>query len=261
MRSIAIVGLGKGLMYDKPKSVMLAYITGGMVHHNFMQSVVRFLRKDEQERNVFYKIVAGEGLYLDVNRNACVIRFLNSPADVLLFIDTDIVFETEAVYRLLDDVDAEHEIVSGLYFGFGTQGENGNKQNVLYPIWFDKEEDERRYRFVKQFSPGLQRLGAVGMGFCALHRKALERMQPGRWFERLLREGDGYDRRINYGEDMAFCVRATEAGIPIWGDGSVGVRHMKATALDFESFLKFWDIRPPEALASATDVNGVAPHG
>ena len=220
---------------------MLGYIHNGMVHEPFMRSYLEFILDDQLDRGVYKQSAAGAGSYLDVNRNAVAYRrFLPSEAEVLVFIDTDTIFKKKQVYQILDDLDpVERPIVSGLYFGY--VGDTGGRP---MPIWFSPEQNFQ-FPVVEVIQPGLQKLGAVGMGFCAIHRSVFEKMPNGVAFERMIREQDPASRRWNYGEDMAFCVRAAELGIPIYGDASAVVGHIKPMIHTFETFVKHWSIVDP----------------
>lgn len=224
------------------QSLMIGYIHGGNVTEAFHQSVVRFLRQDAKERDLFYKMSAAAGAYLDVNRNLVAENCRKSPAEALLFIDTDINFNPEQVYRLVDDLDpVERPVVSGLYFGY-----MGATRAPL-PIWFDDEVIEGSMPIVRRIRPGLQRIGACGMGFCLIHKRVLNQLGDGCFDRRNLITGA---QRINYGEDMAFSLRCREAGIPIFGDGSIVVGHMKTHEENFDSFTRYW-ANTPEANAAS----------
>lgn len=227
-------------MQRKPKSVLLAYIHNGMVHEFFMQSVIRYLREDAKRDNTFRSLNSSVGLYLDVNRNASSERFMTTDAEILLFVDTDIGFTTDQVYTLIDSIDPDTSpIVSGLYFGYiGTT-------RMLLPVWFQRNQ-EGKIGTTPEISPGMQRIVACGMGFCAIHRSAMERINeryPSSWFDRVT-EWDKEQKR-NLGEDMAFCWRAAELGIPIYGNADVVVDHMKSRPENFETFLRHWNIPVP----------------
>lgn len=243
-------------MQLKPKSLMIGYVHNGMVHEPFMGSMLDFILQDQVDRGIYWKCATGAGSYIDVNRLAVVYkRFMpETRAEVLLFIDTDIFFRKEQVYRLIDSLDpVERPIVSGLYFGYV-----GDQPSVPMPIWFDQERNDQ-FPVVREIHPGLQKLGAVGMGFCAIHRSVFEKIPMGTAFERMLRDTDSQERRWNYGEDMAFCLRATEAGIPIYGDAAVVVGHIKSTMHDFKSFVRYWSITDPngpQTEAAKPVVNG-----
>ena len=246
------------------KSVMLGYIHGGQIWAPFMESVIRFLQHDQHERQVFYKLSAASGLYLHVNRNAVVENFLReTQAEVLVFLDTDILFPPEHIYGLLDTVDPDNApIVSGLYFGYvaNTRG--------LLPVWFDAyDEAHHKFNVCREIKPGVQPLGAIGMGFCAIHRRALEKVGaicPQGWFDHLVTwetNGSAVPQKHNFGEDMAFCIRAWQAGCPIIGNADLVVEHIKWRVENFESFLKHWKIEVNDPAHEITVADAESVHG
>lgn len=239
-------------MQRKPKSVLMAYIHNGMVHELFMQSIVRYLREDAKRDGTFHSLNSSIGLYLDVNRNASAQRFMSTDAEILLFVDTDIGFTTDQVYTLIDSLDPDTAlIVSGLYFGYV-----GTTRNLL-PVWF--QDYDGKTGTVPEINPGMQQIVACGMGFCAIHRNAMEQIgeaYPQSWFDRITEMRNG--QKHNLGEDMAFCWRAKEVGIPIFGNGDVVVDHMKWRPENFETFLRHWNIPIPEGQPKPDSyVNGV----
>jgi len=90
-----------------------------------------------------------------------------------------------------------------------------------FAIWFDHPAD-RPFR-----------VDACGAACLLIRRHALEAMRgvlPGRWWDHLLIDGDK-----PLGEDLSFCARAAAAGIPIWAEPTLDVKHNKVrVALDRE---------------------------
>lgn len=140
--------------------------------------------------------------------------------DVFVFIDSDISFEPEDVSKLVADCERTEAVVSGIYVL-----KNGSNKIVATT---DPSPEVTR-------EDGLIPANWVGMGFCAIHRRALERM--GSFEERVqLPRPNGLTEvwpffipmihgGVYFGEDYAFCVRANKAGIPIFLDSTILVTH------------------------------------
>ena len=153
---------------------------------------------------------------MDRSRDILIDGFLKSDCTHMMQIDSDLGWNPEDIVRMLShDVD----FVAG-----------------VYPV----KQDEPKFlvNFNSKRRVGL--LGADGTpgGFCLIKREAIEQMVD--HFPELvaISESNGVkgaslswlhthevkDGRV-WGEDMVFCRRAIEAGIDIWVDPPVNLRH------------------------------------
>jgi hypothetical protein len=115
----------------KNPTIALGYVSGPSVDQPFMNSVYRFLEMDVRSRRCALGIGFIRGLYIDDNRDDLARDFLTTPADYLLSLDSDIEFEPEVIYAMLDDVTKnDRAIEAALYFGV-LHGE-------IKPVWFVK---------------------------------------------------------------------------------------------------------------------------
>lgn len=213
-------------------NLMIGYPHGGMVHEPFMRSLLEFQYRDEHDRGVLHSVSGAMGPSITDNRNRLCRRFLSlKETKWLLLVDTDIVFAPEQIYKLLDH---RAPIVTGLYFG-----RPGDNQQLM-PLWYERtaEDDDFNVRIVKHVAPELQKIEACGMGFCLVRRDVLEAFPEGddwRWFSRDVYQSQG--KRIHVSEDLSFCLRARKLGFEVYGDGTLTLAHIKATALTLDKFL------------------------
>lgn len=145
---------------------------------------------------------------------------VHTDKDVFVFIDSDISFEPEDLQKLIDKCEETKAIVSGIYV-------LKNGTNKIVATTDPKVQTTRE--------DGLLPANWVGMGFCAIHRRALEQM--GALEERVqLPRPNGLTEvwpffipmivgGVYFGEDYAFCVKAQNAGIPIFLDSTILVTH------------------------------------
>lgn len=179
------------------------------------------------------------GCHVDDARNACVAAFLKSEADYLIFIDADVGFPPEALYRLICH---EGDIVAGVY--------RRKEWQVSYPFRFEGD-------VLKSDDDGLIREGilSVPAGFLRLSRKLLEHMA-----EHFLAKGFKspevggeptpclFERRTIHGErhsgDVAFCVAARDLGYSIYVDPMLMLSH--AGEVRFQGMLAADFGAPPE---------------
>ena len=76
---------------------------GHMVTTNYMNSMMKFVSHSHPRLAVSTALHLQSGMALVTQaRNNCVASFLNSDCSHMLFVDSDIGFEPEAVYRLLE---------------------------------------------------------------------------------------------------------------------------------------------------------------
>lgn len=150
--------------------------------------------------------------HVDDSRNICVREFLKSDCDHLLFVDADVGFQPEGLYRICTH---EGDIVAGVY--------PRKEMSLSYPLTIDGEA-------VSAGEDGLIREGvaSVPAGFLRISRAVLERMADLR-LDRTFRSGEGgdavpiiFERSLKNGNrlsgDVAFCHWARELGYAIHVD-------------------------------------------
>lgn len=159
----------------------------------------------------------GNALIADA-RALIVAQFLASPADVLVFIDSDVCWEAGALLKLLDhDVD----MVAGIY--------PQRKDPINYCVkWINKPE--------LHAVNGLLEVEGVPAGFMKLSRKQLESMveqyPDSEFFVENAPNQKAWalfaDYRIGrhkMGEDYSFCKRWTDMGGKVWIDPEIKMGH------------------------------------
>lgn len=160
--------------------------------------------------------------HVDDARNICVSRFLQTKCDALVFIDSDVGFPPEDLYRL-----ATHagDVVAGVY--------PRKDVNRSYPC-------KVKEGALAVGEDGVIREGVIGLptGFMKISRRVLERMAEER-IDRMFRaEGDGpnapmvpiifergYDRGNRLSGDYAFCKWAQELGFELALDPHLAFTH------------------------------------
>ena len=238
-----------GLIVPKhlEKTVCLSYVTGGSNRDEFMRSVTIFREYDgsPKGRKCVRAMTRSKGLYVALNRNIVVMEFLQSNIEYLLSIDTDILFEPEHVYRLLDIMDSEHQIVSGFYYALTDEGQvHSAAWNFETPRLVADQTPRKIER--------LQEIASCGFGFCMVHRSVFERIaerhsdDQWKWFGHDLWPLPEGNQKGRLGEDVTFCMRARELGIKTWGYGDVFVSHVKTCYLTPELYQRLLTIPPTD---------------
>lgn len=190
---------------------MLAYVHPGHVSHDFLGSVLEVLAGQKHQM-----LLAGEqsGVLISRARNHLTQMFLDSDAEYLWFIDTDISFVPETLDRLIE---ADLPIVSALYYGKDKRGSAFPVGNIRSGNKFNRVPAAR----LKGKKPA--EVDGVGMGCCLIKREVLESLgvRPLWPFAEILYEGEPM------GEDITFCVRAAERGYKSFILPTARVGHLK----------------------------------
>ena len=227
---------------------------------NFVESLILMAGYDKAHGNHLLNTVPGmnNGAIYSVwgrnaelahARNQAVSAFLASDADWLLWWDTDIGARPDALEKLLEVADPDTApIVGGLCFieGDFTHDGRGGLRSALAPTLYDwtwipsMAGHPGAYKMVGRQDWPLDddgegmvtRVGATGCGFLLTHRTVYEKIsawlfeQPGVpgniWFERI----PGPDGE-KCGEDVSFCLRAHQVGLPIMVHTGVTTTHQK----------------------------------
>lgn len=221
---------------------------------NFVESALRMAAYDKAHgdhllhnsglmNNGALAAVWGRSMELAHARNTAAAAFLSSDADWLLWIDTDIGFEPDALEKLLAVADPDTApIVGGLCFieGDFSHDFRGGLRSSLAPTLYDWAWIEPHsgmpgtYKMLaRQKWPADQvtRVGATGCGFLLTHRSVYEKVAawlqesggpPHIWFERI----PGADGEL-CGEDISFCLRAHQIGLPVLVHTGVVTTHQK----------------------------------
>jgi hypothetical protein len=208
----------------KPQSAYFGGAVGRYYEPDHVGSVLRLLRRPEIGR---YAPRFNDAA-IDRARSQCATEFLlDSTCEVLLQIDSDIVFQPEDAIRICEAA-LERDVVGGVYV---TRG----KGKHCYPT--SLVGNDRRVEYGNDPAPVKARY--VAGGFNAVHRRVFERLaqdmpllnskeEHGRFYPFYIPTWcDGEDGLPMYlSEDWALCHRAREAGFGVWIDPSVRLLHL-----------------------------------
>jgi len=239
---------------DNPRAgetVCIAYPHLNTFGANFVDSLLRTIAYDREHGNHLMRgtgaaslaSVWGRSIEISHARNVATAAFMSGGADWLLWIDTDMGFEPDAVERLLSVADPETApIVGGLCFIENEYAHDfrGGLTSRLSPTlydwcWIDPHQGmPGAYKLAtrSEWPPEqVTRVGATGTGFLLTHRSVYEKIgdwlreqgaPPNIWFERI----PGPDGEM-CGEDISFCLRAHQVGLPILVHTGVTTTHQK----------------------------------
>jgi hypothetical protein len=159
-------------------------------------------------------------------RNLIASDFLSSDCTDLMFIDSDINFDAEDIFRLMAwNIDPKKGIVAGIPVA--------RKKGKVYISTLDTDDDE--HIFMDKM--GLVRAKRVATAFMMIRRDVFTQLKDAHpewvyhdekkvgdemiaFFDFALKDG-------NYiGEDFLFCDRARELGFEVWIDPTIKLGHM-----------------------------------
>ena len=151
----------------------------------------------------------------------------NLPYDYQLWIDSDIVFNTEQFFRL---VVMDKDIAAGWYMT-----EDGRTTSVAH--WLE-EGDFRNNGGVMNHETGESMskrkkpftVDYTGFGWVLIKNGVFESL-PYPWFAPKMQVFESGEVQDMCGEDVSFCLDAKEAGFEIWCDPQVRVGHEKTRVI------------------------------
>lgn len=218
------------------ETVVVAYLHPGMVSSYFTKSLMLTLLFDRvREQRIVNVLDDWSSANISASRNELTRQFLDeSSADWLLWIDSDMAWQPDALEQLLAVADpTDRPVVGGLCFGA--------LDDQLFPtIYHLASLPDGGFSTVRVFDypqDALVRCTATGAAFLLIHRSALTAIRDHGfnatfpWFQETENAGQPV------GEDITFCLRAGQVGVPIHVNAAVKVGHHKSTLLTEERFL------------------------
>lgn len=158
--------------------------------------------------------------------------------DWLLWVDSDIVLNTEAMKKLWQTADKINKpVVSGIYF---ISKENEGTLMRPFPVIFN-DVSEHQIQYVHPLPKDeVLKVDCAGFGFVLMHKSVVTKLRqahPGKGM--FMETGDGIDDHF-IGEDIIFFRRLRAAGIPLYAHTGAIVKHMKRFSLDYDYYGLYW---------------------
>lgn len=239
-------------------SVVVSYLHPGTVESAFHESLLNTYTFDlmEGHKHIWNgggKISVHSGANITRARNSVVRRFLDeTDADWLWIIDSDMVWQPDALEQLLHNADpVERPLVGGLCFGQKAPMEDPSLGMAPFPTLFFMNEEAQTFMSWEYPENQLYPVDATGAAFLLVHRGLLEIMReryadkaPFIWFSEEVYRGK------HFSEDIVFCLRAKAVGSPVLVHTGVKVGHVKPRILTEDEYSKWWEKAKPALVAS-----------
>ena len=158
-------------------------------------------------------------LYIDLSRNFCISLFLDSNCSDIIFVDSDLGFDDDAILKLIK---FDKDIVTGAY--------RYKKTKEEYPVILDFSRGNN----CKEEETGLVYVQSASAGLMRIQRRALEKlinyykMRPDkRGIYPFFATGMIFENDNSwYGEDTAFCKKWREMGGEIFVEPNINFTHI-----------------------------------
>ena len=171
---------------------------GDSMRAEYVQSLINTINfMDEQ--GVSHKWGNSQGSLVGWVRNRVWQEARKIDCTKLVWIDSDISWDVDAFAQLIG---SDKDIISGMYL-------NVHREPVGQP---------RDFR-AKMLMHDIVEMEWLGLGFLCITKDVIDALP-----EPFIREG-------HYGEDVAFCLNARDAGFELWLDPSIRVTHHKVLPL------------------------------
>ena len=225
------------------KIFLATTLCDGKLYGDCSQSVLENVITLMMAENFVIHYPASE-LYIDHSRNFCVKLFMETDAEAMVFIDSDLKFEKDAILKLIKH---DKDIVSGAY--------RYKKDFIEYPVILDFSRDNN----CKEEETGLVYVESAPTGLMKISRKAFEKMR------------DHYDLKpdtngiIHYfdtgmrfpgnewwGEDSYFCKRWRDMGETMYVEPRINFTHIgtKEYTGNFHEYLMSRQVKNMDAASS-----------
>jgi hypothetical protein len=207
------------------RNVLVGWLDNGNTRGEFTYSLANMVAWDA---NYDHKIMGVERIQSSANisnaRNLLMEHFLDSSADKLMILDSDMVFKPDLVHGLTETCGGEVPIVGALTWRLSKKG------NVLSTMML-MGENEQLIHPETWPEDALVQVWSTGAACLMVHRSIAERVKQAAfskafpWFQ----ESTWKDEPV--GEDVTFCIRAQMCMAPIYVDTGIEVGHVKDRVL------------------------------
>jgi len=194
-----------------------------MVHTTFMKSLVAM----ERVGDCRFSITCSSLVY-DA-RNTLAKQAVTEGFDRMLWLDSDMDFNPDLLARLSEDMDEGKELVSGLYFK-----RKAPVKPVIYKEvgFYESKTDDTVTPVAVPYEDYPQDsifpIAGCGFGGVLVTTDLIKRVGD--------KYGLPFSPIVGFGEDLSFCLRASELGAELWCDSRVKMGHVGLGTITEETY-------------------------
>lgn len=201
---------------------MIALPCMDTVHTAFMESLINLRHGGD----IGYSISCSSLVY-DA-RNLLAKRAIDKGYDRILWIDSDMVFSPDTYERLSADLDEGREFVTALAF---------SRKEPIGPVIYKETGYTKQGRELIPFArkyldyprDSVFEVKATGMACCMMTTNLIKKI--------FAEYGAPFSPQPGFGEDLSFCIKCEQSGVPIWCDSSIKVGHIGNLVITEETYL------------------------
>ena len=212
--------------------ITIGWIDNGTTEGKFTRGLVHVLLTCPLPLQHYLHV---QGTSIPSNRTQLLNMWINHCySDWLLWVDSDIVLNSEAVLKLRESAHpTERPIVSGTYFLLHQQ--DGHEPWAEPALYTSSNQGEHLYDSLKNMpEDSLLEIDSAGFGFVLMHRNAIVKMVNHHG------DIDFFEKKPNQknhtAEDFAFFANVKEAGIQLYGHTGAIVDHIKKIPVNISHY-------------------------
>lgn len=164
------------------------------------------------------------GSLIYTSRNEIAKRALSDGADLVMWFDSDMIFNPDTLKRLLHIIDQGADMVTGIYY----RRTKPYTPTIFKTMEIDDKKEEAEWTEFESVPSEPFEVAACGFG-CVLMRTEM-------FVAVFAKFGNMFSPIGNVGEDIAFCWRARQCGYQIIADPTIGLGHVGYTIVTREFF-------------------------
>lgn len=203
------------------KRILIAVPCHDMVHAEFMRSLMEL----DKPAGTGFAMVQGTLIY--TARNVIAKNAVEAGFDYVLWIDSDMVFPSDTLKRLLEDMDGR-DYVSGLCFSRKKNSAPCIQSNLTWEVE-DGQVLTSADVLIDYPRDALFEVAGSGFACVMTSRFLLSKMVE--------LYGAPFYPLMGMGEDMTFCFRARQAGFKMYCDSRVKIGHIGTKVYNEDGYL------------------------
>lgn len=195
------------------------------VHSDFVRCLAALMLKLKDD-GVDFELTIESGTLVYTARERVAQKAMNGGFTHVLWLDSDMIFSPEIVYDLLF---CGKDFVTGVYHA----RRKGYASCIFTKLDFGEIDGVANFERAESYPAEPFRIAGCGFGCVLVKTDVLTNV--------CLNRGVCFTPTPNFGEDLAFCKRATDLGHEIWCDPSVVCGHIGHIAIypeDYEAWKK-----------------------